>query len=103
MGVDFFDCTICKKSVCECGPYEYCDSCGNQFCTGCFDAPSRRDFPDTIDGENEYYEEKSRCCPVCSKVVILDSDLLELVLKKLEWSREKAEEEYRAFINKEMI
>lgn len=32
MGVDFFPCEYCEKSICDCGDYVSCEECGFHFC-----------------------------------------------------------------------
>jgi len=32
MGVDFYTCTSCGETFCDCGPFSSCEYCGSLFC-----------------------------------------------------------------------
>jgi hypothetical protein len=97
MGVDFFDCPICKNWVCDASPYFYCGACGHKICDGCAQKyKAGRYFEDCEIESNGTYEEDSMGCPFCSLKEISTYDLLDFALQKLGVSKETLEEEYRS-------
>ncbi len=101
MGVDFFDCAICKESVCDVGPYESCEECGYNFCKQC--APEKLNPCGIVpreDWKNEEVmatalEQCKKNCPVCSNKVVIDNQLLNFMMRRLGWDREQAIAAYR--------
>lgn len=107
MGVDFFPCTACGESVCDCGPYTRCGQCRRSFCTDCHKGPwldEGDDFDD--EGEpldRERYLRSVSNCPVCSLKVIPDDLLLGFVLSELSWDLKEAEGKYREWASSNTI
>lgn len=118
MSVDFFDCTVCGTSVCECGDYEFCEICEYKFCTECYPnrvheadfikrpalEPEQRiqdvDGKFQLNGEREIDHsglERARkdACPLCSLKVITDEMLVYFLLGKCKMTRKQAEKAFR--------
>ncbi len=92
MGVDYFDCEGCGESTSDCDCWHPCSNCGNAFCCDCFDY-SKIKF---LDSDTEAYQiAEVQACPVCSLRIVTDADLLKWALKKIGYTRAKAEGEFR--------
>ena len=87
-----FDCESCGKLTYGNGAYHACSGCGNAFCLDCFSNTALK-YMDPE--EPAYREEEIKQCPICSKRIVTDSDLLKWALNKLGIKRSKAEQEYR--------
>ena len=59
-----------------CGEDHLCDECGTSICRECFD-------------------ECNKICPVCSKDIVTDKQLLTYILEKFKLDREALVEEFR--------
>lgn len=35
MGVEYFPCSNCGETICDCGDFTICESCGKYFCEQC--------------------------------------------------------------------
>ncbi len=81
MGVDFFPCDKCGKTVCDAGVYERCD-CGRKWC-------SRKCSKD--DGHDRELDD----CSYCRSEQAEDSELLEFMLKKHGTTREQLLQEWK--------
>lgn len=103
MSVDFFDCIVCGRSVCECGPFVCCEICEYKFCTDCYpDSVDEADFTtrDQSNGSLEVNESgleraRKQACPLCSLKVITDDMLVYFLLGKCKMTRKQAEKAFR--------
>ena len=87
MSVDFFDCSVCGESVCECGDYASCCHCNRKFCIDCLVKPYESDE----DGEMS-----KECCPYCSGAEVHNDDLLRFLLVYYGLSIDQAKDKYKA-------
>jgi hypothetical protein len=83
MGVDFYACQNCGETYPDCGDYFTCSTCESSFCSdecgGC-----------------QVADDDTTSCVLCRVEVILDSDLLDFLLKGHNLTRSEAEALYRA-------
>lgn len=86
MGVDFFPCSYCGESICDCGEYKSCDGCYRKYC----DNNCAKNDGCT---ENEYGD-VDYLCKYCLKQDATDEELLVFMLKKHKTTRAKALKEY---------
>lgn len=85
MGVDFFPCSRCCESICDCGSYVRCE-CGYKWCS---DACAKEDgFNNGWDEELD--EDVEPSCKYCRDEDLDDSTLLKFVLKHAKLTRKKA-------------
>ena len=102
MGVDFFDCDKCGRSVCDCGDYWACEECGTRTCRPCADTFPVREYTDDdldedLDEDDEYPDDDGQIiCPFCAGDEATDSDLLGFAIKAMRTTRDKLMKRYKA-------
>ena len=89
MSVDFFDCDVCRESVCMCGYYVSCD-CGRKWCS---DECAEEDG--WINEEENEDSDVYRSCKYCREEDFEDSELLKYALKGLEVTRSELIDMYK--------
>ena len=109
MSVDWFDCDVCRESICDCGDYESCN-CGKHWCSEeCaevdgFEREHCRLEYDMDDKEENGCTEKycDDCdnfietgCKYCREEDFEDKDLLKFALKALGMKRETLIQSYK--------
>jgi hypothetical protein len=95
VGVDFFPCAYCNRSVCDCGHYTRCnDNCGRRWCN---DICAKADGYVPVDYDKEDCDEdQDMNCAYCRNEEAENFDLLKFVLKKYNVTRDKILKEYLA-------
>lgn len=89
MGVDFFPCDYCGRSVCDCGRYVSCgDECYSRWCS---DECAKKSGFRKEDEDGEF-----RSCNICRAEDAEDGQLLEFLLNKYKLARKDVVKEYYA-------
>jgi hypothetical protein len=93
VGVSFFPCDYCSRSICDCGDYIRCnDNCERRWCNdNCAEQDGFR-RPDW-DGADKYQD---RSCSYCRNEEAEDFALLKFMLKKYNVTRDEILKEYLA-------
>ena len=88
MSVDHYPCSKCYEIFSDCGPFVYCEDCGELLCSKCMDM---------LEIEGPMADEKKDMdqCPFCSKVLFTYLDVMVWALKKLDITRKQAEDHMR--------
>ena len=79
MSVDFFECHNCGATVCECGPYISCESCGRSW----YDRECAEYEGFKIDGGDNPFS----TCSFCRGEAFEDIELLNYILMREEITR----------------
>ena len=101
MGVEFFHCEACGKTICDAGDYYSCYDCYRHYCSDkCMEAHSLK-LVSCDDCKTEEEAEKHGCywylCGYCRKEMATDSELLKYALRELDMSRDELQNEYLMF------
>lgn len=89
MGVDYFPCGNCKKTVCDRGDYYTCEGCGNMYCVECGES-GKAVFRRMVDEETfnsveelRYYE-CIKCTNYVPSRIFSKGKMLKWCLRRLE-------------------
>jgi len=110
MSVDFFDCDVCGRSICDCGDYVSCE-CGKNWCS---EECAESDGYERISCKLGYDVDDNECedsccccdnqvedsCKYCREEDFEDDVLLEFALKLSDLTREELIEAYKLLKNK---
>lgn len=86
MGVDYYPCTHCGDTFCECGYYVICETCDQRWCTD-----------ECAEKDGFRYEDEDRnnsTCKFCRGEDTDDTSLLDFCLKQLGKTREEIVKDY---------
>jgi hypothetical protein len=94
MGVDYFSCDYCGRSICDCGHYEHCnEDCYRRWCNkNCAEGDGFKVDKDRVDKYDEYL----KTCKFCRKQDAEDAELLEFLLEKYSLTREEVVKDFFA-------
>ena len=100
MGVDFYDCYLCKDTGIYSEYVVICDDCENAICSRCCDCRAfdeDKKITDFVDWENEKLDEENYCfkegfCPVCienKKILCKNNDITDKISKLVSRNKNK--------------